>query len=119
MKIRNVLITVLVLFVCFACSKSSDSPRTGGGDGSVTISGTINVAGVTLTIRDDNPEGKILFESVITGLEYSAKFSTENRRISAFMLFSKSGCITGGKSIGVSPNTNINIGGTTMTCSSP
>ena len=112
---RNALITVFILLACIACSKSKpDPPRTGGGDGSVTISGTINVDGTTLTIYDMMPTGKILYGPTVVGLTYSASFP--GIVTSAHMVWSKTGCKDSSAGIAVQPGSKISGINSSLIC---
>ena len=127
MKRISVLISILFLLALGTAACQKDKPTTGGGgDNSVTISGTVEattskgvpvtIDGATLTIQEGSPTGKIFFGPTAIGLSYSAKFGIDGKRVMTFMKFSRSGCNDAGKFIEVGPGSNIDVGGATLAC---
>ena len=128
-KVMRIFMMILMpLFVgCDGDDSGSSSSGGGGGDGSVTISGTISavnsmnvpvaIDGATLVIYEMMPGGYVFWGPTAIGLSYSARFKLQDsQQTKAFMVFSRSGCSEDIKSIGVSPNYNINVGGATIIC---
>ena len=126
---KKILMGVVMIFlvVLTACSKDKPTkPTTGGGDGSVTISGTVEavtskgvpvtIDGATLTIT--GPLTKKVYLSQAIGTTYSVKFGIDGSPVlgGVIMVFSRSGCNDDAKILDVSPNSNINVGGATLTC---
>ena len=123
MKKATILFMILLLsFSVFGCSdkdngSSSSGGGGGGGNSGVTISGTVNVDGVSLRIEDEST-GEVYYPTqLIVNKSYSAKFSIGGKSFTtALMIFSKSGCYDGAKSIGVYPNSTIDVGGASLSC---
>ena len=123
MKKATILFMILLLsFSVFGCSdkdngSSSSGGGGGGGNSGVTISGTVNVDGASLRIEDEST-GEVYYPTqLIVNKSYSAKFSIGGKSFTtALMIFSKSGCYDGAKSIGVYPNSTIDVGGASLSC---
>lgn len=116
---KRILMSTMILLALgiMACQKDKPTTGGGGGDNTATISGTVDIDGVTLTIYDGLPTGgKELWGPTVIGKSYSAKFNVKDGRTGAFMLFSKSGCNNGAISVDVRPGTNINVGPTGLLC---
>ena len=115
-------LAVLLLLLLSGCGdKGSGSSSSGGGGGGgnsgVTISGTVNVDGASLRIEDEST-GEVYYPTqLIVNKSYSAKFSIGGKSFTtALMIFSKSGCYDDAKSIGVYPNSTIDVGGASLSC---